>query len=259
MTDQLKESLRNAERRGGKASVARQIENWIADYHALEGVPDEFIDSDGVARQHWVRFFVALALQASARSPSASRPPIVSCARPRHLSRLWRNERKIVAARTSSPADRRRGMAHDRKGVMQRAPECGSASCRTCMAKGRLVADGAAGLPRCSVLAISCGRSTASPPGGKWLRFLPPRTSSAVRMGAGGFSAIARRRHPAGGHALENRVVFSRLRQSLSRSQCRPACWFLPEYREGLAAAAQRGEPRICLLTPGPCSQTYYG
>ena len=61
MTDQLKESLRNAERRGGKASVARQIENWIADYHALEGVPDEFIDSDGVARQHWVRFFVALA------------------------------------------------------------------------------------------------------------------------------------------------------------------------------------------------------
>ena len=61
MPDRLKESLRNAERRGGRASVARQIENWIADYHALEGVPDEFIDAHGIARQHWVRFFVALA------------------------------------------------------------------------------------------------------------------------------------------------------------------------------------------------------
>ena len=40
MTDKLKETLRSAERRGGRASVARQIENWIADYHALDGVPD---------------------------------------------------------------------------------------------------------------------------------------------------------------------------------------------------------------------------
>ncbi|MCC2102711.1 MAG: circularly permuted type 2 ATP-grasp protein, partial [Hyphomicrobiales bacterium] len=61
MSERLKESLRRAESRGGRASVARQIENWIAGYHPIEGVPDEFMDSDGVARQHWVKFFVALA------------------------------------------------------------------------------------------------------------------------------------------------------------------------------------------------------
>ncbi|HMN73592.1 MAG TPA: circularly permuted type 2 ATP-grasp protein, partial [Rhodoblastus sp.] len=61
MSDRLKESLRRAENRGGRTSVARQIENWIAGYHSIDGVPDEFMDSEGVARQHWVKFFVALA------------------------------------------------------------------------------------------------------------------------------------------------------------------------------------------------------
>ncbi|MCB1540998.1 MAG: circularly permuted type 2 ATP-grasp protein, partial [Rhodoblastus sp.] len=33
---------------------------------------------------------------------------------------------------------------------------------------------------------------------------------------------------------------------------------FFREFRAGLVAAATRSEPRICLLTPGPYSQTYY-
>jgi hypothetical protein len=37
VSDRLKESLRRAESRGGKASVARQIENWIAGYNPIGG------------------------------------------------------------------------------------------------------------------------------------------------------------------------------------------------------------------------------
>lgn len=33
---------------------------------------------------------------------------------------------------------------------------------------------------------------------------------------------------------------------------------FFGAFRDGLAASAERAEPRICLLTPGPYSETYF-
>ncbi|HMN73591.1 MAG TPA: circularly permuted type 2 ATP-grasp protein, partial [Rhodoblastus sp.] len=61
------------------------------------------------------------------------------------------------------------------------------------------------------------------------------------------------------GHALENRLVSTRVFANLYRDlNVDRLAGFFREFRAGLVAAATRSEPRICLLTPGPYSQTYY-
>ncbi len=259
MTDQLKESLRNAERRGGKASVARQIENWIADYHALDGVPDEFIDSEGVARQHWVRFFVALARysqrEIAQRFATADRLVRETGASYRVYGET--SERSWPLGRLPLLIDGAEWRTIE-KGVTQRA-ELWERILQDVYGEGRLVADGA--LPASAVLGSGDfvrPLHGVKPPGGKWLRFY------AVDIGRGPdgrwWVLGDRAQAPSGaGHALENRVVFSRAFANLYRDlNVDRLAGFFREYREGLAAAAQRSEPRICLLTPGPYSQTYY-
>lgn len=259
MTDQLRESLRNAERRGGRLSVARQIENWIADYHALDGVPDEFIDAHGVARQHWVRFFVALARysqkEIAQRFATADRLVRETGASYRvhgeTSERSWplgRLPLLINAAEWRTIA----------QGAIQRA-ELWERVLADVYGEGRLVSEGA--LPSSAVLGSGDfvrPLHGVKPPGGRWLRFY------AVDIGRGPdgrwWVLGDRGQAPSGaGHALENRVVFSRAFANLYRDlNVDRLAAFFREFREGLVAAAARSEPRICLLTPGPYSQTYY-
>lgn len=61
------------------------------------------------------------------------------------------------------------------------------------------------------------------------------------------------------GYALENRLVLSRafpgLYNSMNVQRLAP---FFDGMRKGLAASAARSDPRVCLLTPGPFSETYF-
>ncbi|MDB5458772.1 MAG: hypothetical protein JWO72_513, partial [Caulobacteraceae bacterium] len=77
----------------------------------------------------------------------------------------------------------------------------------------------------------------------------------------GAFEALGdRTQAPSGaGYALENRLVLSRaypnLYNAMNVERLAP---FFDGLRKGLAATADRNDPRICLLTPGPFSETYF-
>ena len=61
------------------------------------------------------------------------------------------------------------------------------------------------------------------------------------------------------GYALENRLVLSRAYPNLYNAMnVQRLASFFDELRKGLTAAADRSDPRICLLTPGPFSETYF-
>ena len=61
------------------------------------------------------------------------------------------------------------------------------------------------------------------------------------------------------GYALENRLNLSRAFQSIYREMnVRRLAPFFQEFQAGLAALASRSDPRVCLHTPGPYSETYY-
>jgi uncharacterized alpha-E superfamily protein len=61
------------------------------------------------------------------------------------------------------------------------------------------------------------------------------------------------------GYALENRMVLSRafphLYNAMNVERLAP---FFSAFRASLAASARRADPRICLLTPGPFSESYF-
>ena len=95
------------------------------------------------------------------------------------------------------------------------------------------------------------------PPGGKHLRFI------AVDLGRGPTGEWRvlgdHLRAPAGaGYALENRLAISRAMAALQRRlNVQRHAGFFAAFREGLAAACQRVEPRIGLLTPGKFNPSY--
>ena len=61
------------------------------------------------------------------------------------------------------------------------------------------------------------------------------------------------------GYALENRLVLSRAYPNLYNAMnVQRLASFFDELRKGLAAAAERSDPRICLLTPGPVQRDLF-
>ncbi len=99
-----------------------------------------------------------------------------------------------------------------------------------------------------------------NPPGGRWLHLYG---ADLGRLSDGNFVVLSdRTQAPSGaGYTLENRIVLSRVLPSLFRS-CnvqRLAPYFIA-MRAQLAAMApaNRENPRIVLLTPGPYNETYF-
>ena len=96
-----------------------------------------------------------------------------------------------------------------------------------------------------------------APPGGRWLRFYAVEIA---RGPDGAWRVLGdRAQAPSGaGYALENRLIMARAVPSLFRDmKVRRLAPFFRDFRAGLASCAQRVDPRICLLTPGPFSETY--
>ena len=96
-----------------------------------------------------------------------------------------------------------------------------------------------------------------APPGGHHLHFI---AADLCRGPGGEWRVLADHlRAPAGaGYALENRLAMARTLGDLqSRLNIERHAPFFAAFREGLAAACRRAEPRIALLTPGRLNPSY--
>jgi uncharacterized circularly permuted ATP-grasp superfamily protein/uncharacterized alpha-E superfamily protein len=230
--------------------------DWFAGYAPLPGAPDELIGPDGAPRAAWRRFFDLLGRQDVERSIAEADRRIRDMGisyrvhgeaqeRAWPLSRLplliseeeWRQIEAGVAQR----ADLMEALLADlygpaqmaREGLLPAAAVAGSPDFLRPM-----VGVAPAGGRRLNLYAVDLGRG----PDGRWW-VLGDRTQS-----------------PSGaGYALENRLVLSRAFSSLTRGlNVRRLAPFFRDFRSGLAHAAERSSPRICLLTPGPLSETYF-
>ncbi len=259
MNEDLKLNLRQQDRKGRNAAVARQIESWLETYRRLDNAPDEFIGADGVARAHWVRYFVAMARYS--QRELAQRFANVD----RHIRESGMSYR--VYGETSErawPLSRLPLLIEGAEwrqieaGVIQRA-ELWERTLADIYGEGRIVAEGV--VPAAAILGSDDFLRPlhhVSPAGGRWLRFY----AADIGRGPDGRWWVLgdRAQAPSGaGYALENRLVFTRAFANLYRDlNIERLASFFREFRAGLAAAADRSEPRICLMTPGPYSQTYF-
>ena len=245
------------DRRAGAAPA--RVEAWTAGYTALPGVPDEFLGPSGRPREHWQQFLATLARmgdeQIARRFAAADR----------HIRDLGISYRAYGETHDRAwplshvplliPGNEWREIA---AGIAQRA-ELLERILADVYGAGRLVAEGA--LPAAAVtgspdfLRPMCG---VRPPGGRWLRLY----ACDIGRGPDGRWWVLgdRAQAPSGsGYALENRLVLSRAFPSLYREMnVERLAPFFREFRAGLAGAAARPEPRICLLTPGSYSETYF-
>jgi uncharacterized circularly permuted ATP-grasp superfamily protein/uncharacterized alpha-E superfamily protein len=238
--------------------ASRQVEAWINGYRTLPGIPDELLDQHGRPRPHWSAFLTALAgigpEQIERRFTAADR----------HIRDLGISYRVYGDTKEHAwplshvplliPAGEWRQIA---AGVTQRA-RLFERILGDVYGEGSLLGSG---LP---AAAITGSRDFVrpmvgvTPPGGRWLRLY----ACDIGRGPDGRWWVLedRAQAPSGtGYALENRLVLSRAFPSLYRdmnvSRLAP---FFRGFREGLVRSATRPEPRLCLFTPGPYSQTYF-
>ena len=241
------------------ASSSNKLEDWVRDYAPLPGIHDEFIDVDGKSRPHWLRFLNALARSGG---EEISRRFVAADRRIRDMGISHRvygetNERPWPLSRMPlliSSAD----WQEISTGIAQRV-ELLERVLADVYGPGALVSGG--DLPAAAVAGspeyLHAMRGV-TPPGGKWLRFY----AADIGRGPDGRWWVLddRAQAPSGsGYALENRLVLSRALPNLYRSMnVERLAPFFREYRAGLRGAADRTDPRICLLTPGPYSETYF-
>jgi uncharacterized circularly permuted ATP-grasp superfamily protein len=241
-----------------EAAIDR-IAAWTKDYAPLPGTPDEFIGRDGVARPHWRRLLDALAaLDQDAfeqRFEAADR-------RIRNMGMSYRVQGE--SAERSWPLSRMPLLIPEAewreiaRGVEQRA-ELFERVLADVYGAGALVREGL--LPAAAVTGSADFLATmrgVAPPGGRWLRLY----AADIGRGPDGRWWVLgdRTQAPSGsGYALENRLVVSQAFPSLySEMNVERLAPFFREFRAGLRTSAQRTGPRICILTPGPWSQTYF-
>jgi uncharacterized circularly permuted ATP-grasp superfamily protein/uncharacterized alpha-E superfamily protein len=240
----------------GEAS--RRVASWLARYAPPDGVPDELVGPDGRVRLHWKRLLDTLA--------GLGRDDIDDrfAAAGRRIRDMGVSYRVLGESKERSwPLSRlplllpQSEWREIEAGVAQRA-ELLDLVLRDVYGEGRLVKEGA--LPA----AVVAGSpeyirpmAGVAPPGGRWLRFY----AADIGRGPDGRWWVLgdRAQAPSGaGYALENRLVlartFPRLYRDMKVQRLAP---FFRDFRAGLAKAAQQKDPRICLLTPGPFSETY--
>jgi uncharacterized circularly permuted ATP-grasp superfamily protein/uncharacterized alpha-E superfamily protein len=229
--------------------------SWYADYTPLPGIPDEFIGGDGKPRPSWQKFFDLLDSDDSERSLAVAERRIrdVGISYRVHgesRERTWQMSRLPLLIEEK---DWKEIVA----GITQRASVI-EALLADVYGAGRLVAEGV--LPA----AVVAGSREfmrplvgIKPPGGRWMNLY---AADLGRGPDGRWWVLGdRAQAPSGsGYALENRLVTSRAWPEKYRSMnVERVAPFFRAFRSSLAEAAERSQPRICLLTPGPYSETY--
>ena len=250
-------ALRRPEALG--AAAAARLSGWLRNYRTFSGIPDELMDAMGRPRNSWLRF-----LGEFAEYPESEFRNRFSLAT-RHIRdtgvsfRVYgeENERSWPLSPLPLILDEAE-WAQIAEGVEQRA-RLMEALLRDIYGEASLLADGA--LPAAALTGspdfIRAMRGV-EPPGGRHLQIY------AADLGRGPdgrwWVLDDRAQAPSGaGYALENRLVLSRAFPNLYNAMnVQRLAGFFDALRKGLAQAADRSDPRICLLTPGPFSETYF-
>lgn len=243
---------------GAEPGAAARLRDWLRGYVTLPGAPDELFDARGRPRDHWLDFLGHFAafpagdpgdrFGLSARhvrdSGALYRAGAEAAERPWALTPL-----PLILAQAE--------WDEIAAGVEQRA-RLMEALLQDIYGEGRLVADGQ--LP---AAALTGSRDFlrplrgVAPPGGRYLHLY---AADLGRGPDGRWWVLGdRTQAPSGaGYALENRLIVSRafpgLYNTMNVHRLAP---FFDGHRRGMAAAADRSDPRICLLSPGKFSETY--
>jgi uncharacterized circularly permuted ATP-grasp superfamily protein/uncharacterized alpha-E superfamily protein len=240
-------------------TAARRLSGWLRGYRPIQGIPDELFDPTGRPRGDWLSF-----LGDFAEYPEAEFRSRFDLAT-RHIRdtgvsyRIYGEENERSWPLSPLPLIlSQREWREIAEGVEQRANLI-EALLQDLYGEASLVAEGA--LPAAAVTGsvdFLAAMRGVKPPGGRYLQIY------AADLGRGPdgrwWVLDDRTQAPSGaGYALENRLVLSRaypnLYNAMNIERLAP---FFDGFRRGLAAAADRADPRICLLTPGPFSETYF-
>ena len=245
----------------GTASPEHGLEQFVAGYRPLPGIFDEMMDGDGRVRAHWRPFLSMLAAlgadEINRRFGAADRylrgsgvfyrvyEDAAGIERPWPLSHVpliiepseWRElEAGLIQRATLLEA-----VLADAYGPSQLSRD------------GRLPAALIAGNPE--FLRPLVG---VAPPGGAHLRFY----AVDVGRGADGRWWVLgdRAQAPSGaGYAIENRLALSRAIPDIYRTtRVERVAPFFQAFQAELATLSHQDDAHICLLTPGPMSETYF-
>ena len=240
-------------------AAAAKLSRWLQDYQRLPGVPDELFDAAGRPNTSWLKL-----LSHFAEYPEAEFQNRFSLAT-RHIRetgvsyRIFGEENERAWPLNPMPLILTEGeWGEISKGVEQRfhlmeAILGGVYGSRDSGSVGAMPAAALAGSS--DYLRSMKG---VAPPGGRYL------SHYAVDLGRGPdgrwWVLGDRTQSPSGaGYALENRLVTSRAFANLySTMNVHRLAGFFDGFRRGLSAASVRSDPRICLLSAGPYSETYY-
>ena len=240
-------------------SAAQRLSGWLRGYQTLQGIPDELFDSMGRPRDHWLCFLGDFAEYPEGESKS--RFDLAT----RHIRdtgvsyRIYGEESERSWPLNPLPLILgQREWTQIAAGVEQRA-NLMEMLLQDFYGKATLLADGA--LPAAALTGSADflqAMRGVEPPGGRYLQIY------AADLGRGPdgrwWVLDDRTQAPSGaGYALENRLVLSRAYPNLyTAMNVMRLAPFFEGLRKGLAARAGRSDPRICLLTPGPFSETYF-
>ena len=243
------------------ANETAGLEQFIASYQLLPGVFDEMMDGDGRVRPHWQPFLTTLAAlgadEINRRFAAADRylrnsgvfyrvyEDAAGIERPWPLSHvpliIEPSEWKDLEAGLIQRADLLEAVLADAYGAARLSRD------------GRLPAALIAGNPE--FLRPLVG---VAPPGGAHLRFY------AVDVGRGAdgrwWVLSDRAQAPSGaGYAIENRLALSRAIPDLYRTtRVEQLAPFFQAFQAELSTLSRQDDAHICLLTPGPMSETYF-
>lgn len=235
------------------------LDEIVAGYRKLPGVPDEFIGADGRPRPQWLTFIarlVELGPEETARRFASA---------DRHIRDTGASYRAYGdAAEKSWPIGHLPLLIDGAEwqsiaaGVTQRA-ELLEAVLQDVYGAGRLVEEGA--LPASAVTGCPDYLQSLTGVLPKGEPFIQLYAADLGRGPDGKWWVLGdRMQAPSGsGYALANRLVLSRTWPNLYRDMnVERLAPFFEAFRAGLTQRATRSDPRICLLTPGPYNETYF-
>ncbi len=236
-----------------------RLKTWLGGYRPFADVPDELIGRNGAMAEAWARYLGDLA----AFPPGEFEDRFALATR--HIRdtgvthRIYGDDNERTWPLNPLPLILGQDEWADiAAGVEQRA-QLIEAVLTDVYGEAKLVSEGH--LPAAAVTGSSDfirAMRGVSPPGGR------PMHIYAADLGRGPdgrwWVLDDRTQAPSGaGYALENRLVLSRafpkLYNAMNVQRLAP---FFSDFRSSLALAAHRSDPRICLLTPGSFSETYF-